>query len=251
MGRANAMMHLTFACFAALAAAAFLPAQDPTKPAAEAPAAAQRTGTIDLLRVFDQNPKWSKAKSDLEKMQDTFKAQIKKLSDRAQEIRALIDSADENSDEWRNGRFELEMTMKQRDYMSQQATDRLELENARAMLAVYQDIEVAIGQVAKARGVAVVHRLQPIGVAPGEVGKLVAKEVQGRVVAFERKQVWFAAPELDLTDDLIKALLAPVGDDKQPRAGRVQEAAGKQAADKPAADKQAADKVPATPKVGG
>lgn len=238
------MKHLTFACFAALAAAAFLPAQDQTPAAASA--AAQRIGTIDLLRVFEQNPKWSKAKNDLEKMQESFQGQIKKLSDRVKELRALIDSADENSDEWRNGRFELEMTMKQRDYMSSQATERLELENARAMLAVYQDIELAIGQVAKVRGVAVVHRLQPIGVAPGEVGKLAAKEVQGRVVAFERKQVWYAAPELDLTDDLIKALMAPVGDgkaadDKQPKTGRAQEAAGK----------PAAEKAPATPKVGG
>lgn len=235
------MKHLTFACVAALAAAAFLPAQDPSKAAAEATAASQRVGTIDLLRVFEQNPKWSKAKAELEKMQDAFKGQIKKLSDRAQEIRALIDSADENSDEWRNGRFELEMTMKQRDYLSQQATERLELENARAMLAVYQDIELAVGQVAKARGVAVVHRLQPIGAAPGELGKLAAKEVQGRVVAFERKQVWFAAPELDLTDDLIKALMAPVADDKQPKTGRAQEAAGK----------PAGGAAPTTPKAGG
>ena len=35
-----------------------------------------RVGTIDLLRVFEQNPKWTKAKSELEKMQDAFKAQI-------------------------------------------------------------------------------------------------------------------------------------------------------------------------------
>ncbi len=254
------MTHLTFACFAVLAAAAFLPAQDPAKAAAEASAAA-RVGTIDLLRVFEQNPKWTKAKSELEKMQDAFKAQIKKLSDRVQEIRALIDSADENSDEWRNGRFELEMTLKQRDYLSQQATERLELENARAMLAVYQDIEVAIGVVAKARGVALVHRHQPIGAAPGELGKLAAKDVQNRVLGFERKQVWYAAPELDLSDDLIKALMAPVGDDKQPKTGRAQEAAGKPAGerpagerpagDKPATDKQAAGAAPATPKAGG
>lgn len=248
------MTHLTFACFAALAAAALLPAQDPTKAAAETPAAAAaavRVGTIDLLRVFEQNPKWAKARSELEKMQDAFKAQIKKLSDRVQEIRALIDSADENSDEWRNARFELEMTLKQRDYLSQQATERLELENSRAMLAVYQDIEVAIGLVAKARGVAVVHRHQPIGVAPGEIGKLVAKDVQNRVLGFERKQVWYAAPELDLSDDLIKALMAPVGDDKQPKTGRAQEAAGKPAADKPAGDKPAAGAAPTTPKAGG
>ncbi|MBM3974550.1 MAG: OmpH family outer membrane protein [Planctomycetes bacterium] len=250
-GRANAMKHLTFACCAALAAAALSPAQDPTKAAAEAPAAGQRVGTFDLLRVFDQNPKWSKAKNDLEKLQDSFQAQIKKLSDRAKELRALMDSADEDSDEWRNGRFELEMTIKQRDYISQQASERLELENARARLAVYQDIEAALGQVAKARGVVVVHRMQPIGTAAGELGKLPPKEVQGRVVAFERKHVWYAAPELDLTDDLIKSLMVPAGDDKQPKTGRAQEAAGKPATDKPANDKPSSGTAPAPPKAGG
>jgi len=75
--------------------------------------------------------------------------------------------------------------------------------------------------------------------------------VQGRVVAFERKHVWYAAPELDLTDDLIKSLMVPAGDDKQPKTGRAQEAAGKPATDKPANDKPSSGTAPAPPKAGG
>jgi Skp family chaperone for outer membrane proteins len=234
------MKLLLSACLSALLAAAIAPAQDPAKPAA---AAAPLVGTVDLLRVFEQNPKWSKAKAELEKMQDAFKAQIKKQSDRVAEIRALIDASDENSDQWRNARFELELTMKQREFMSSQASERLELENNRAMLEVYQDIEVAVAQVAKARGVGLVHRLQPIGAAPGEIGKLQAKDVSPRLVAFERKQVWYAAPELDLTDDLIKALMAPIGGDGKPAGGKPEEASAK-----PAPAKQPAG---AAPKAGG
>jgi Skp family chaperone for outer membrane proteins len=222
------MTHLLTACAAAFAAA-LLPAQDPAAPAAPAAksVAAQVVGTIDLIRVFDQNPKWAKAKAELARMQDQFKAQIGKQTERIAELNGLIESTAEDSEERRTATFGREMALREREFVAKQATERLEAENARGMLAVYQDIERAIGAVAKARGVAIVQRLQPIGPVPGEIGKLAPKEVEARVVAFERKVVWYAAPELDLTEDLIKALMVPVADDKPaPRDAAVQPGAG-------------------------
>jgi Skp family chaperone for outer membrane proteins len=222
------MTHLLTACAAAFAAA-LLPAQDPAAPAAPAAksVAAQVVGTIDLIRVFDQNPAWAKAKAELARMQDQFKAQIGKLTERIAELNGLIESTAEDSEERRTATFGREMALREREFVAKQATERLEAENARGMLAVYQDIERAIGAVAKARGVAIVQRLQPIGPVPGEIGKLAPKEVEARVVAFERKVVWYAAPELDLTEDLIKALMVPVADDKPaPRDAAVQPGAG-------------------------
>jgi len=235
------MTQLLFACTAAFAAA-LLPAQDPAAspfaPAAKA-AAAPVLGTIDLIRVFEQNPKWAKAKSDLARMQDQFKAQIGKLSDRIAELNGLIESTAEDSEDRRSATFGREMAMRERDFLAKQATDRLESENARAMLAVYQDIERAIGPVAKARGCAMVHRLQAIGPVQGEIGKLAPKDVEARVVAFERKIVWYAAPEFDLTEDLIKALMVPVADEKP----AVQDAAAKPGVGAPKAN--------GAPKAGG
>ena len=222
------MTHLLTACAAAFAAA-LLPAQDPAAPAAPAAksVAAQVVGTIDLIRVFDQNPAWAKAKAELARMQDQFKAQIGKQTERIAELNGLIESTAEDSEERRTATFGREMALREREFVAKQATERLEAENARGMLAVYQDIERAIGAVAKARGVAIVQRLQPIGPVPGEIGKLAPKEVEARVVAFERKVVWYAAPELDLTEDLIKALMVPVADDKPaPRDAAVQPGAG-------------------------
>lgn len=222
------MTHLLTACAAAFAAAV-LPAQDSAAPAAPAAksAAAQVVGTIDLIRVFDQNPKWAKAKAELARMQDQFKAQIGKLTERIAELNGLIESTAEDSEERRTATFGREMALREREFLAKQATERLEAENARGMLAVYQDIERAIGAVAKARGVAIVQRLQPIGPVPGEIGKLAPKEVEARVVAFERKVVWYAAPELDLTEDLIKALMVPVAEEKPaPRDAAVQPGAG-------------------------
>ena len=92
---------------------------------------------------------------------------------------------------------------------------------------------------AKARGVAMVQRLQAVGAAPGELGKLAPKEVESRVVAFERKVLWYAAPELDLTEDLIKALMVPVADEKP----AVQDAAAKPGVGAPKAN--------GAPKAGG
>jgi Skp family chaperone for outer membrane proteins len=224
------MTHLLFACAAAFAAA-LLPAQDPAAAAAAAPAAktpaAPVLGTIDLIRVFEQNPKWAKAQADLARMQEQFKAQIGKLSERIAELNGLIESTAEDSEDRRSATFGREMAMREREFLAKQATDRLESENARAMLAVYQDIERVIGPVAKARGCAMVQRLQAIGPVEGEIGKLAPKQVEARVVAFERKIVWYAAPELDLTEDLIKALMVPVADDKPaPRDAAVQPGAG-------------------------
>lgn len=239
------MTHLLFACAAAFAAA-LLPAQDPAAPSA--PAAAGKAaagpvlGTIDLIRVFEQNPKWAKAKADLARMQEQFKNQIGKLEERAAELRGLIESTAEDSDDRRSATFDREMVLRQRDFLAKQATERLETENARAMLDVYQDIERAIGPVAKARGVAMVQRLQAIGSAPGDIGRLVPKEVEARVVAFERKVVWYAAPELDLTEDLIKALMVPVADAKP---------APREAAVQPGAGAPKADGAPKAPKAGG
>jgi Skp family chaperone for outer membrane proteins len=235
------MTHSLFACAAAFAAA-LLPAQDPAAPPAASvakTAAAPVLGTIDLIRVFEQNPKWAKAKTDLARMQDQFKAQIGKLSERITELNGLIESTAEDSDDRRSASFDREMLMRQRDFLAKQATERLEVENARAMLAVYQDVERAIGPVAKARGVAMVQRLQAVGAAPGELGKLAPKEVESRVVAFERKVVWYAAPELDLTEDLIKALMVPVADEKP----AVQDAAAKPGVGAPKAN--------GAPKAGG
>ena len=151
------MTHSLFACAAAFAAA-LLPAQDPAAAAAAAPAAktpaAPVLGTIDLIRVFEQNPKWAKAQADLARMQEQFKAQIGKLSERIAELNGLIESTAEDSEDRRSATFGREMAMREREFLAKQATDRLESENARAMLAVYQDIERVIGPVAKARGCA-------------------------------------------------------------------------------------------------
>jgi Skp family chaperone for outer membrane proteins len=227
------MTHLLFACAAAFAAA-LLPAQDPAAAAAAAPAAktpaAPVLGTIDLIRVFEQNPKWAKAQADLARMQEQFKAQIGKLSERIAELNGLIESTAEDSEDRRSATFGREMAMREREFLAKQATDRLESENARAMLAVYQDIE---------RGCAMVQRLQALGPVEGEIGKLAPKQVEARVVAFERKIVWYAAPELDLTEDLIKALMVPVADDKP---------AAREAAAKPGAG---AGKNDSAPKAGG
>lgn len=239
------MTHLLFACAAAFAAA-LLPAQDPAAAAAAAPAAktpaAPVLGTIDLIRVFEQNPKWAKAQADLARMQEQFKAQIGKLSERIAELNGLIESTAEDSEDRRSATFGREMAMREREFLAKQATDRLESENARAMLAVYQDIERVIGPVAKARGCAMVQRLQAIGPVEGEIGKLAPKQVEARVVAFERKIVWYAAPELDLTEDLIKALMVPVADDKP---------AAREAAAKPGAGAGKNDSAPKAPKAGG
>jgi hypothetical protein len=83
----------------------------------------------------------------------------------------------------------------------------MQVETLRMQLSIYEDIDAAISRLAKDRGVHLVMRTEVKDTAPPENGdKASPKSVQNRVFAYERRQVWFAAEELDLTADLIKLL---------------------------------------------
>ncbi|MFY7948674.1 MAG: OmpH family outer membrane protein, partial [Gemmatimonas sp.] len=90
--------------------------------------------------------------------------------------------------------------------------EKLDAEQQKAMLAVFEDLEKAIPVVAKARGVGLVLRVHQVPQPPaGITGQ---RATTGRLRAFENKQVWFASEEVDLTPDLIKYLMVPRDGDK-------------------------------------
>jgi Skp family chaperone for outer membrane proteins len=180
-----------------------------------APAASQQAmlvGTVDLVRAFDQYPKWIRLRNELGDTKKRFEEQLSQATKVVEEIKARIGATAQGSEERKRAEFELEMALQQREWSAKMLREKLDLEESRALLAVYEDVESAIAVVAKARGVILVQRVHDLGPSPGEIGKLTAKDVQGRLMAFERKQVWFAATEIDLTNDLIKQLLVPVAE---------------------------------------
>lgn len=193
-----------------------VPAEAAARPQA---AAGVTVGVVDLAQAFEQYPRYQELKKQLEAMSSEFNEQMKALRKREDELRGTVQMLDADSDEKKQREFELEMAMQQQRWFAKHLRDRLDLEEARASLAIYEDLEAAVAKVAKARGVAIVLRTYDMGPSPGDPMKLPPKTVLGRLTAYERRQVWFATPEVDLTGDLIKLLMVPLPPKQPARAG--------------------------------
>lgn len=207
---------------AALAATSFLVAQEKDVPAGAVDAAAKTTtragaiavGTVDLVRAFEQYPRWIQLKNDLENRAKAAQAKMAEMAKSIDEQRAAIAVLGQESEERRDREFDLQMMQQQRQEMGKRLKEKFELEEARALSIVYEDLEVAIKKVAQARGIQLVLRVHDLGPALGDPSKLSPATVNGRVTGFERRMVWFAADEIDLTPDLIKVLMVPVESSK-------------------------------------
>lgn len=185
-----------------------LPAQDQGKPAPRPVAPGGLVvGIVDLGKAFDLYPRTIKERERLQKIADSSRDQVDKVTKRIEELRAMIPMLKEGAIERETKQLDLEIAMREREGLAKLLNDQLQLETMRMQLAIYEDVEAAITRLAKDRGVHVVLRTDQKDTAPPETGdKTHPKAVQGRVFAFERRQVWFAAEELDLTSDLIKLL---------------------------------------------
>jgi len=203
-----------------------LPAQDNAAPAAASRAAATADGSppservhrpmpstglvvgiVDLGKAFDLYPRTIKERERLQKLADNARDQIDKVSKRIQELRGTIEILKEGSFERDAKQLDLELAMNERQGLAKLLNDQMQLETMRMQLSIYEDLDAAIQRLAKDRGVHLVMRTEVKDTAPPENGdKASPKSVQNRVFAYERRQVWFAAEELDLTADLIKLL---------------------------------------------
>ncbi|MFY9345458.1 MAG: OmpH family outer membrane protein [Planctomycetota bacterium] len=205
----------------ALLVAPFLLAQDNPagKSAVEASATkvpAISVGVVDLVKAFEQYPRWIKFRGELQKRADAMKVRMAEMGKAVDEQRAAIEILDKESEERRDGELQLALMEQQRRETRKRLEEKFALEEARLMLLIYEDLEVACRKVAEARGVAIVQRVYDIEPATGDVAKLSADSVQKRMLLFERKQIWYASQQVDLTPDVIKFLMVPLD---EPKAG--------------------------------
>lgn len=215
-----------FALACLLAAGPFLSAQEvqpPTKPApvaqeAAAPRApaAPVVGVVDLAKAIENYPRWIELQQRLDAMDKQAKERVKQFETKLEDLRGAVKITNPETEEGKQAQFQLEMAQQERKWLYTSWNDKLDLEQQKALLAVYEDLEKAVPIVAKARGVSIVVRVHNVPVAPAEVAGT-PRAVGGRLRAFETKQVWFASEEVDLTPDLIKYLMVPRDGDKTPK----------------------------------
>jgi Skp family chaperone for outer membrane proteins len=204
--------------------AALLPAQekhastDAAKPdgakavEATAPGRGPTIGVVDLDKARDQYPKAIAEREKLQKLSQSFQEQLQALSKRIEEIRAAQSLLTEGTDEWEAKQAERGVVMQQQKIFADLFQSQFDRARAKFDLMIYQDFEVAIAQVAKDRGVQIVLRMHE---APdADKGKDAGNVQQARLYSYNRRNVWFAADEVDLTPALIKYLQVPLDTSK-------------------------------------
>jgi Skp family chaperone for outer membrane proteins len=207
----------TWLLAAMLAAANLLPAQGPTgnadKPAATktAPAPAVSVGVVDLDKAIELYPKAIAERERLQTLSKTFAAEIDELTKQIDSIRSDLSLLKEGTNKREAREFELGMALKQREGLANLRKAQFDRELEKFELTIYQDVEVAVAEVAKMKGVQIVLRVRATP-PPDEAGK--EKETgnaqKQRLAGYDRRHVWFASDEVDLTPALIKYLQVPV-----------------------------------------
>lgn len=202
-------------------ACALLPAQvKPQAPGGTSNAAADEVakktpppptiGVVDLSKAYDNYPKARDERDRFNKMQDQVADKLKELSTRIDETRARQKVLAEGTPQRRQVDMELELGLRQRQMLAEMYNDELRLEKMRIDLAIYEDLEIAIAQVAKDRGVQIVLRLHNQPELSAKIDPNHPDVVQARLSAFQQREVWYAADEYDLTPALIRRLQVPI-----------------------------------------
>ncbi len=214
--------HL-FAVACLLAAGPFLSAQDATAPAKPAPSVSEATagrnkpaaplvGVVDLDKAIENYPRWIELQERLKTMSKQAEDRMKQFQAKLEDARGAVKITNPDSEDGKQAQFQLEMTQQEGKWLYNTLNEKLEAEQQKAMLAVFEDLEKAVPAVAKARGVSIVLRVHQVPEPPAGISG--QRATTGRLRAFENKQVWFASEEVDLTPDLIKYLMVPREADK-------------------------------------
>ena len=228
-----------------VAAAACLPASLAAQVPQDASASKARlgarmvVGVVDVLKAVEQYPRYNQMRAELRASVEQADEQLKAMGERLDELRATVQVLAEGSQERADKEFELQILLQSRDYRRKAASAQVNLQDLRNTLTVFEDLEYVIGVVARRKGVALVLTKQDITPSAQPISEISGDEVQARVKAYDRRQVWFASQELDLTNAVIKELMIPVPDRNSPeRAAETQGAAETQRA----AETQSGDK---------
>ena len=215
-----------FAVACLLAAGQFLLAQEATPPAKPAPSASEATaartpaaplvGVVDLEKAIENYPRWIEMQDRVKAMSKQAEERMKQFQARLDDLRGAVKITNPDSDDGKQAQFQLEIAQQEGKWLLNNLQEKIDLEQQKALLAIFEDLEQAVPVVAKARGVSIVLRVSQVPPVPAGMSPQSPRAVRGRLQAFENRQVWFANDEVDLTADLIKYLMVPRAAEKSP-----------------------------------
>ncbi|MFT4512219.1 MAG: Skp family chaperone for outer membrane protein [Planctomycetota bacterium] len=167
-------------------------------------------GVIDVAKAIDQYPVYIKLRTAVDTKFASFQDQLKGELKQIQEMQVSIQLIAEGVPERAEAEHQYKMRLQTQDFRRKYFGDLLAAEELRMMLEVYEDLDFAVAKVAKKSGVAMVLPKRDIPRSPVSIKDMQHREVQARVEAFQRRTVWFAATEVDLTGDVIRYMMTPL-----------------------------------------
>lgn len=202
-----------------------LPAQ--VNPAGTAPApkpAAMKAPTIavvDIVKAVDNYPRAIRGKKQLQESGQDAQRRLAAEAKKIEDLRLHRDTFNPGSRDRALCDNEINSLMKRFDGLQKVLEADLEILNQEYLVDIYERVERAIATAAKERGVDLVLRLHPMEVSGGDKARDEDRQRLDRLRVFERRQVWFAGDEIDLTPTVIKVLLAELPDPARPADGPV------------------------------
>jgi len=185
-------------------------------------------GVIDVGAIVDQYPVFIQMRAALDKRFGQFQEQIKTSTEKLEQMRMTLASMGEDAPQRADFEFQYKMALQNHDYQRKSANDQLGNEELRMMLMIYEDLDYAVGKVAQKRGVTLIVPKRDIPMSSTPVKDMKIREVQDRVGAFQRRTVWYASKEVDMTGAVIKYMQDPLPARTSPeRAPKVKPATGK------------------------
>lgn len=207
------MSKLLSFCLALGALLASLSAQDTAHPPAPAAESASKralptnlvVAVVDLDKAMEQYPRFINGRKQLRQLTTAYDDQITQARKRIDELRAAVGLLKEGSKDRALKQMDLENAMRYANDVGKLYEADIQIEDMRLQIDCYADLEVAIAQLAKDRGVHLVLRIDA-DKKPSPTESLNPNQVQRRMVTLDRRTVWFTADELDLTGSLIKTM---------------------------------------------
>ena len=173
-------------------------------------------GVVDVIRVIEQYPKYIELSKQLAAMRNDYGSGIDALTKQLDEMRVSIPLMVAGSEDRIDKEHEYSQLARHHDHLGKKLAARLKQVDLRNTLTVYEDLDYAIARVAEKRGITLVLTKQNVPRANPSVAELDEITLQRYVQGYDRRQVWHASKELDLTDDLIKYLMTPLPERTKP-----------------------------------
>lgn len=151
-------------------------------------------GVVDFVKVFDNYPKYTEAKKQLDQQ---FKDALADENNKLQELRAQQDMAKPGTYQRAMADNDFEATLRHFQRRKDLLADKLHDDFAHLLADCYQEAEAVIARVAGQQQLALVLRRHDWLGTGADADK---------VQVYERRVVWHADQELDITAAVIKEL---------------------------------------------